>query len=205
MWIQNWIQWIHLDRSVPSVPSPNSGPATFQRPIRPPKYQNAPGITRQQWHPKTRKKKKWSTLINQYFFWLCQEKKNVFSFLRKTMHRFIFEVAIHKQSLIMKLAPAQEHVSHNPGPQIDVYPVHPFKNRCQTESTQGCWAVASVAQGISIWGQSDRVCRLRLAHPFPSHQYEWHAQSKDVWRCRKGKGDLHEDACPSSHLRSRNV
>ena len=107
------------------------------------------------------------------------------------MHRFTFEVAIHKQSLIMKLAPAQEHVSHNPGPQIDVYPVHPLKNRsCQTESTQG-WAVA---QGISIWGQSDRVCRSRLAHPFPSHRYEWHAQSKDVWRCRKGKGwkgDLH--------------
>ena len=71
IWIQNWIQWIHLDRSVPSipsvpsVPSPNSGPASFQRPIRPPKYQNAPGITRQQWHPKTRKKKDWSTLINR--------------------------------------------------------------------------------------------------------------------------------------------
>lgn len=131
-------------------------------------------------------------LTSNPLFLTLPRKKIVFSFLRKTMHRFTFEVAIHKQSLIMKLAPAQEHVSHNPGPQIDVYPVHPLKNRsCQTESTQG-WAVA---QGISIWGQSDRVCRSRLAHPFPSHRYEWHAQSKDVWRCRKGKGwkgDLHD-------------
>ena len=148
IWIQNWIQWIHLDRSVPSVPSPNSGPASFQRPIRPPKYQNAPGITRQPWHPKTRKKKidqHWLT-SNPLFLTLPRKENCVF---------------------VLKKNDAPLHIRSCHPQTITHHETCPGSGACfpQSGSTNRCLPSSPLEKSLlSNWEHSGLSCSTRHQH-----------------------------------------